>query len=179
MSVYDTYNQALGGALQRNRAAATRAEEERDQFAQNLPDYQNRQVGAASDLAKNRLANDLQASRQNANSRGMLYSGVRQNAEAMDRARASGQLAGNIQGINQRAQGQLDERGQQAVNARQIAAGNEASFGGFLGDQAMTNYEQALNEQKNQNDFFSSIFGTVGNIVGKGVGMLTGGGGGK
>jgi|SRR6185312_6616931 len=166
-----TYNAAIDSALKRQQDAATRARGAADTFQGNLPTYVGNQVNAASDSAKNQLASDLQKTRASDNSRGMLYSGVRESDEGGTRAQASTQLAGQIQGINQKAQAQGDQLNQQASQAENEVAKSQISNAQFQAQQQQNTYQQALQQQQNQNSFFGSLFGGIAGVAGKVFGL--------
>ncbi len=129
------------------------------QFRSNIPQMSEAQGTAAADDTRRQLAGTVAGVRQNANSRGLLYSGLRQAGEANAGAQAASGLAQKQAGINNNLQGQATTLENQALQSgmgvRQLQQ-----------DQYNNAYQRALNAQQQKSQGQSSLLGGVGGIVG-------------
>ena len=153
----------------KSHAQAYRAQA--DKFRKDLPQYTGNQIASAQDSAKRNLATDIYNVKAGMNSRGMLYSGLNEGAQAGAKGQESSKLAGNIQDINQKANQQADIKDQLATNAEQSADAQEVDLQRAKAGQSQGNYDNALKQRQNQQQFFSDISGGVGSIIGMFTGM--------
>lgn len=139
-----------------------------------MASYQQQMIGAASDASRQNLANDLQTVKQNSSQRGLLYSGVNAGNQAAAKGYESGQLANKIQGINATTNAQEDQYKQLQVSEGLTKANQDTSLAAFQAQEQQTAYEQALQQQQSNNNFWNSIFGTAGKSIGTVAGIAAG-----
>lgn len=143
---------------------ATSLHDQANQFRQNLGAYTAPQIEAAGENARMNLANDLAGVKSDANARGLLFSGVNAGNQAEAKSTESGKLAGNIQGINQRANATADQLDQSVNNALASNSGQQISFAQLQEQAQESQYSQALQAQQQQQDFFSGLFKGIAGI---------------
>jgi hypothetical protein len=108
-------------------------------FNNNLPAYQQQLYTQADNSARNDLANKMNDVKYQANKRGLLYSGLKQGAEAGLQGQAAGGLANQRANINNTTQGQANDMTSQAVglgiNNRLLQNQmNQANYQGNMGN---------------------------------------------
>ncbi len=139
-------------------------------FEKNMPGYIENQVSGAQDTARANLASDIQGAKANANARGLLYSGQEAAGENNARANVGSQLASSIQGINKGALGTLATLQGNAVTEAQNEGANATQMAALEASASQTAYEQALQEQQAQDQYYSQMMGgalsTAGTIAG-------------
>lgn len=157
-------NDSLENQLGQVKANANRVSQKAKDFRTNIPNYTNTAISGATDTSRAGLANDIEAVKTNANSRGLLYSGVKAQGEGLATANASGKLAGNIQNINTKANSQADQLDQLSTKAQGQVANSQVALSGFQATQNQTAYQQALEQMKNNNSFISDIFSGAASV---------------
>lgn len=83
----------------RIKALGSRLGKEAEDFEQNVDNYTNDQYGLLEKDVQRNLNKGLEQTRKNYSSRGLLYSGLRQGAEAQQRGQAASYLAESRSGI--------------------------------------------------------------------------------
>lgn len=146
------------------------------QYQRDLPGYLAQQIGAAGDQSRLNLAKEIQAGRASANSRGLLYSGQESDIENHAKAMEGGNLAGKIQDINASGQAQGAYLKQSAVLDAQTMDQFNTTMDSLKAQASQTAYEQALQEQTNQQNFYAGLGTSVGQMIGSAFGSLGGGG---
>lgn len=166
----ESLNKKLEERQAKQQDFAGRLKTQADDFRKNLPGYTGNQIAAAQDSSRANLVNDIQNIRQGANSRGLLYSGVKEGSENQARAQEGAKLASNIKNINQNAQSQADTKDEMATRAAQGAEESEIGMMQTKMQQAQTAYEQSLQiqqmQQQQQSDFWGDVIGAVGSVAG-------------
>lgn len=97
--------------------AKKRLQQDARSYEAAMPRYRQLAETSAGEALRGDLARRLAGVRRNAQSRGLLYSGLRQGAEAGEAARTAGQLAQSRAGINEQLQGGLEDRKRAAMQA--------------------------------------------------------------
>lgn len=128
-------------------------------FRAGLPQYQENQFNAAADASRRQLAGDISGVRKSANQRGMLYSGLRQGAEAAAGGNAAAALAKRRVAINQESGERADALDNQALQSGMAVQQLEQK-------RLDTAYERALDRQKQKQAGLGSIAGGFGGIMG-------------
>lgn len=87
-------------------------------FQSNAGSLKQSQGNLAADKSNQGLAQTQKAITNNANSRGLLYSGLRQGAMASASGQAASELAGKQSDINENVQQQIQQMNQQALQSQ-------------------------------------------------------------
>lgn len=135
-----------------------------DEFITQLPQFNQSLRNSADEQARGQYQNAAEGIRSNANSRGLLYSGLKRGAEEDTKAALSGQLAGKYADINQMLDTQansLDEERLQRV------------LGGYQGDvqSAIQSYQLDMARRGQQQGLMGSILGAGAAGGGAALGM--------
>lgn len=109
--VQSIYNQKYGDAEAKEKAAQAAQQRELD-----VANSKNSMMNQAEDSGRRQLSQKLGQVRSGANSRGLLYSGLRQGAEEGTRAQSAGDLAATRQNINQASDEQMTNLTNQGAN---------------------------------------------------------------
>lgn len=158
-------------------AYADSLQQQSDKFRGDLGKYTGDQIDNAQNISRRNLNTDKQQVKENSNSRGLLYSGVKAGDDASAEGYESANLGKQIQGINTNANNQANAKDQFASMAKAGADQSQIAVQQQQARQNETAYQQALQQQQSQNNFWQSLLGGVGSFVGGGLGMLKGGGG--
>jgi len=134
--------------------------EEAKRFRSGLPQYKREKYGIAAEQGREELNENLGLIRKSANSRGLLFSGLRQGAEAGSRAKTAAMLAQQKADINREAE--------DLASAKEYTAGTVglAGYGDAIkrqDDLYQAQYERALQRRKELQGLGSGIgygFGT-------------------
>lgn len=133
--------------------------EQAKSFRAGLPGEQARQNERLQSESRLNLANRLGGVNRNMASRGLMYSGLNQGAQAQERASAAGDLAGNIAqsnaGLENQAQGLENTAVQGGLQQAGLAQGR-----------ADLDMAQALEQRRMQQQAQSGLFGAVGGLLG-------------
>lgn len=152
-----------------NEQYAQGLQNQANQFSANLPSYIAPQAQSAQEQARNDLTNQLYGIKQNANARGLLFSGVNENNQNMMKAEESGNLAKELQGINQGAYNLRDQEQQMAAQAFSNAGAQTANFAQMESQNSQQIYQQALESAQQQTQFYqnlvSGVVGTAGSAA--------------
>jgi uncharacterized coiled-coil protein SlyX len=136
-------------------------------FLNNLPQYQSSLQNQAIDQGNQQYTNQKQAIDQNANSRGLLFSGLKQGAEQNAATSAANQTQSNI------AQGNANLSNYAQNYGNQVAQSNIANYQGNV-NSALNQYQTQLGSYNQGQQFsgqmFGGILGTAGLVAG-GIGM--------
>ena len=124
-------------AQQQQQKAVTNAQD----FRANLPNYEQDQQNTATDSAKAKLANTMSGIDSSANSRGLLYSGLKQGAEANAAGGYASDLAATKANINQNAESA-------AEGMENAAVGQGLNQQQIMQQQNDAAYQQALAAQQ-------------------------------
>lgn len=108
---------------------------------------------------KHGLAQSLAGIRSGASSRGLLYSGLRQGAEAGATSNALNSMAANQAGYNRQAEDEAFGQEQQSLQNLEGLRQQEVANSQFQYDQALSNYQA-------QQEAGSGLFGLMGTIGG-------------
>lgn len=149
-------------------------QDQANKFRANLPNYTGDQINNAQNVSKRNLNTDQQQVKNDASARGLLYSGVKAGNDASAAGYESGQLGSQIQSINKNANEQANAQDNLAAQA---SAGADAATIGVQQNtinQNETAYQQALQQQQTQNNFWTSLMGGIGAITGTATGLLKG-----
>lgn len=153
----DPADQALANILAYDQANADSLQGQAKDFRSNMPSYIGNQVDAATGQSRLNLANDIQGVKTNSNARGLLYSGINSGNQAAAAGYESAGLAQNIQDINNKAGATLDYKQQVADAAQQGVDTESVQYAQLLATKQQTAYQQALQEQQNQNQFYGQL----------------------
>lgn len=126
-------------------------------FQNNLANYGGQMYTQAADQSKKQLADTQAGIKTAANSRGLLYSGLRQSAEQGAATNAADNLASTTVGINQGLDQINNANQQQAINT------GLDQYKGQVGA-AFNAYQQALNSQQQKQQAFGSVLSGGGAI---------------
>lgn len=148
-----------------NDAYAQGLQNQADKFRSNLPGYIHSQTESAGDQARQNLAQDIAGVKQNANARGLLYSGVNQGNQAAAKGFESGQLANKIQGINQSAHQTADTESQLAAGAFNSNAQQDISFAQIEEKANENAYTAHLQENAQRQQFYSGLLGGISGLA--------------
>lgn len=184
----DPTTQALANIINSNQQDADVKNWESGKFNADLPGYIGTQVGAATDVSKYNLANDINNARRSTNARGLLNSGITNDQESQAAAMEGSKLDQEIQGINTNANEQAQVLQQQATSAQQNVDQEAGQYASLIGTNQAGSYNSALTNSQNQNNYTSSMieggvgvgalvgtaFGPVGTLIGAGLGGLIG-----
>lgn len=128
-------------------------------FERRAPEMQRQAIEGVAGQERRRLAGELTGIKQGASSRGLLYSGMRQGAEAKARAGSDVNLAEQRQGINQAFNQQ-----RQALKEAPIKSGlNMAQMQSGVADQVMS---QALSNMQQRQQSMAGLGSALGAIGG-------------
>lgn len=132
-------------------------------FQNNLPGYQNMLYNQAQNKTMTNQASQTQGARYNANAKGLLYSGLRQGAEAGIQGSNATDLAGTRANINYGTQNTANQMTQQATGL------------GLGVQEAQTqmnkqNYLNAMDNYKQQMGALEGFGQGVGSLAGKAIG---------
>lgn len=128
-------------------------------FRTELPTYKDSQFNAAADASRRALAGEVAGVRRSANSRGLLYSGLRQGAEAAASGNAAAALAKRRVAINQESNDRADALDNQALQSGLAIQGLEQN-------RLDTAYDRALGRQKAKAAAQSSFASGAGGLLG-------------
>lgn len=131
------YNQSIGDA-----EATEKAAKDAEQRKLDVANSKNAMMNQAGDSARTQLAQKLGQVRSAANSRGLLYSGLRQGAEGNARGQAAGQLAGQRAQINQASDEQMTGLTNQAAQQGVQTYGNQIKNNAQDYQDALARYKQ-------------------------------------
>lgn len=131
------YNQSIGDA-----EATEKAAQEAEQRKLDVANSKNAMMNQAGDSARTQLAQKLGQVRSSANSRGLLYSGLRQGAEGGARAQSAGALAGKRSEINNASDEQMTGLTNQAAQQGIQTYGNQIKNNAQDYQDALARYKQ-------------------------------------
>ncbi len=135
-------------------------------FRNNLGNYKQAQGTAATDNARRSLASDLSGVTASTNKRGLLYSGLRQGAEAGERAKVGAALNQRQYDIGQSADTQAN-----ALDAKALQSGMSVQGLQQGRENEISNRMQTIDQQKQK-----ARNGLIGGVM-QGVGSMFGGSG--
>lgn len=147
-----------------DQAPETRAARQAEEFSKRAPKLKEEMAQGAEAETKRQLASGLAQTRQNASSRGLLYSGIRQGTESTQRGMAGAQMAQARADINESVDEQVAKMRQGAIGAGFKAYDSAVA-------QAQADYNSALKNYKNRN----AMIGQIGGALGMAGGMALGG----
>lgn len=142
-----------------NEGNAAKMGEAAKEYRTNLQGHTDQLAVAGQDKARRGLAQAMSGINTAANRRGLLYSGLRQGANAQ----AQGQYASGLSD----ARAQANEQGQQRAQAledRTVDRGLEAQRSAM--GHANRDYDTALRNRERDQAFRGSIFNSVGSVAG-------------
>jgi len=146
----------------RLKEIATEQRKQAEAFKANLPNYKKSQYNLQAVDAKRDFANQLADIRQKANSRGLLYSGLRAGGEAESRGQLAGNLAGIKSNVNQSAEDQARELELQALNSAQGNVNLQNNREDILYNQALANKQAKLSA-------LTDAAGVAGKLIGAAI----------
>lgn len=146
---------------------AERAQGAQKNMVTDLNQQKEGMINQNADSSRGQLAQNMAGIKQSANSRGLLYSGIKQGQEAGAQSEAASNQAGYRAALNASTDKSTED----------IMAG-KATMGLDQYQQDVTNagnaYQQALEKRKQS----GGILGAIGGAIGAGAGLLMGGPGG-
>lgn len=128
--------------------------EQAKQSRRNLPGYQQQFGAQSADTIGNQLQDKLGGIRQAASRRGLLYSGIRQGAEAGATGQALNDINRQQLEVNQNLENQANDLEKQSISGR--LAGYESDV-----NNEMKAYQQRLQQAQQNQAMRSGIFGTL------------------
>lgn len=157
------YGTAVNEQLQKQREYQKKLSQEATKFREGLPGYKQEAANIAQDSGRRQLAKDLSSVDRQANRRGMLYSGIRQQSAADTLASHYSDQSEKRAAINQQSEDLARQMEEKALNfgigvQQQQQAANDSA------------YNQALNQRMAQNQALSGLGGTVFGLLGRKVG---------
>jgi len=138
------------------------------QFEKDLPGMRSRMIGAAGDVERKGANENIQAVRKGASRRGLLYSGLRQGAEAGAVGQANSNIANKTTAINEdlaRRQAELQDA---AATSGLNVLGAKAGIAG-------QNFSSAMDKSAQRSKGLSSLMSGVGSVGGSALGGMGGG----
>lgn len=155
-------------AGERAAAAHTKQSELAEDYRQNLPGYKEAAFGYAADESRQNLAKQMAGIKSSANSRGLLYSGLKSGAENSALSQHMGGLSQSRYDINS----QFDDQANEMEN-KSILSGfqNLATARGA----ADADYQLALQQRAERDKGIGSLLGAGGSIIGGQMGKQAGG----
>ncbi len=143
-------------------------------YRKNMPASADTASGLTSEQRRLDLARQLQSNAAGASARGLLYSGLKQNADQMSAADYAGNMANDRARINQemesRATGMEDQAIQQAQKLQEL----ESKANAQAYKDALAQRQQRMQEAKGTGAGIGSVFGSAGSGVGGALGGLFG-----
>lgn len=141
-------------------------------FRNNIPQLADTFMGQVAEVAKKQLATSMENTRQNYNSRGLLYSTARLGAEASNREAEAGDLATKRASINSNLNDEADTLDKQALDT----GFNIATMGQTAASQNTTQQsaylDQALKNQQQQAASVAGLAKGLGGAAGTAAGLL-------
>lgn len=165
---YDEKRKAYFDALESQRA---RMADMSDKFRKEAPGIQAKGEAAIGDEERKAAKEGIQDIRKGASRRGLLYSGLRQGAEAGRIGESQSRIAGRAAELNDQI-----ESTKQAFDAQAVQAGinQKAAQAGIAGQDYTSSLEKALEKRK----ALSGIGKSLGSMGGMAAGGAFGGGSG-
>lgn len=142
-----------------------RSREAAQEYRSNLAATQARQGQLAEESGRRDLATNMAGVRTASNRRGLLYSGIRQGAEA----EAGQSYASNLGAQKQRIKDSTEATAD-AMESKAIGAG--VANQQMMQAQADANYQSALNQRMAKNQMINSLLGTAGSAAGMFAGKV-------
>jgi len=164
---YQEKKQAYMDALESQRKKMTDIS---DKFRKEAPTIQEKGIGAIGDEERRSAKAGIQDIRKGASSRGLLYSGLRQGAEAGRIGESQSRIAGRAADLSDQIEQQKDNLDNQAVQA---GLSKQAAELGMASEDYASNLEKA----KQRTSGIKKIAGMIGNVGGSAMGSAMGGGG--
>lgn len=165
---YQEKKQAYMDALESQRKKMTDIS---DKFRRDAPAIQEKGIGAIGDEERKNAKSGIQDIRKGASSRGLLYSGLRQGAEAGRIGESQSRIAGRAADLSDKIEQQKDYLDQQAVDAGLNKQSAELGM-------ARSDYANNLKASQERSSGIKKIAGMIGNVGGMAMGGMGGGGGG-
>lgn len=128
-------------------------------FLSNLPGYQNTMNSQAVDAGNAQYNSQKQSIDQNANARGLLFSGLKQGAESSAATNAANNTQNQIATNNQNLSNYANQYGNQVANT------NISNYGSQV-QNAANSYGLALGTQSQNNQMIGGLLGGIGGAVG-------------
>lgn len=137
------------------QSMATQAQD----FSSNLPGYQQMLYTSADEQGRGNLASGQQQIDKNYGSRGLLYSGLRQGAQAGNAAGVASQLANQRTGINQSSQNTANNMNQGAIQQGLANQSAQQQMNAF-------NYQQQMGQFQGKQQAAQQTLGGAMSIAG-------------
>lgn len=128
-------------------------------FRSNIGNYENQLYSGAQSQTYGSIANNRSNIRSNANSRGLLYSGMRQGAEAGAEARGQAGLAAERSNINSQIEGYGNQLDTQATSMGLQDFQNQVQ-------NSMAQYQNQLQQDSQRRQQIGQFIGGAGSIAG-------------
>lgn len=141
-----------------------------DKFRKEAPAIQEKGIGAIGDEERKSAKAGIQDIRKNASSRGLLYSGLRQGAEAGKISESQGRIASRAADLSDQIEQQKDFLDQQAVDAGLNKQGAELGIG-------QRDFANNLKAAQERTSGIKKIAGMIGKTGGMAMGGAFSGGG--
>ncbi len=139
-------------------------------FRQNIPNYSDTLYNSYAGQAKAGLAKNIQNTRANYNSRGLLRSGMRQGAELGQQANTANDLVNARGQINQGLLSTADQMDTNSFNT----SGAIAGMGANLGGSALGGLSNDIQQNNANSQATAGIVGGIGSGIGNGIGTYLG-----
>jgi hypothetical protein len=155
-------------------AAVDKANTIATDYQANIPVYAEQNMGIVGNQARQSLAQALSANTANANSRGFLYSGLKQGADVASQGQYADNLANAQTQINSTLQNNANDLKNNAISIGQKAADAQQNYTGAAQQTALdvTNTELGQEQQNAQN--YAQAGSALGSAVGGAAGLLSG-----
>lgn len=128
-------------------------------FQNNLPGYQNELYNQADNSARNSMAQKLADVKSASNSRGLLYSGLKQGQESAVGGQTAADLSNQRAKINEQTQGISNQMNQNAI-------GSGLAMQRAQQQMADQNYQMASQQAKQKQEAAQGLIGGIGKTIG-------------
>lgn len=163
-----TVDPAFSGAVdQANKIASD--------YAANIPTFAAQTMGIVGNQARQALGSALAQNTQSANSRGFLYSGLKQGADQASQGDYAGNLATARTSVNQNLQNNSNDLNQQAVNIGSQVANAQQNYTAEAQKTQQDVVNMELQQQQAAANNYAQAGSGLGSAIGTGVGLLAGG----
>lgn len=167
----DVLGQQRQAYIDQLKSQQSQSEQMASDFQKQMPGMQQEATSAIGDSQRKQAANQITGIRQNASTRGLLYSGKRQTAEAyagtiaqQNIASQAAQIADQLQSQNQQLQ----------TNAAQAGLDTQAAQAGIYRQNYNAQLQDALSKRQSFNSMLGGLLGAGGQVAGQAAGQQGG-----
>jgi hypothetical protein len=147
---------------------AQEQQREAAEFKKNLPSMKQQETNLAFEGIRDDLAQGTRDVQGEANRRGLLYSGIREEAESKMQSKAAQEQAMQSQAINQRLDAQSKDMERQALSA-------DLNYQNMVQQREMQLYQMALDRRARRGQMLGGLGSAIGGIAGFAMGGPAGG----